>query len=620
MPKKLPSLEWFKGRSNYLEQQNTKRDDMFEALDQYRHGEWSMDDELLEIDWIHESRDPIFAQQSDSAKHILSDVSPSISLLPYNPGGEGTDIADRHEKGLRWLLNSASRRRPATIVRDVVSSAVDYAEVASQVVYIPQQIKDVKAAGGNAQRYESMLRRGPFAVIIHNPRTVYCRYSDMGAEEVILLADEDPHNVIDLWGDKADGLKKKMGKVKGGFSDTVKLKDYTSYDFRAVWVEWGEGGEMIEIERGKWPWPFMGWVCQYGGTSLEDKGQFQRKPLLANMYHFDIYDDINRVRTMRFSDMIRTMGEARETFQSDTRMTPDRDASSGDLVDHIHTEEALTPKRDHIPNPSMSTLYAELRGDVQKSMLSDLLLGAEVPQGAAFASINLVTESAKKVLRSSQALAQHAVADILETMLLYIHYDNSEVISYGTGKGDRGDVYLIKGSEIVPKNLYVTVKLEVDLPTDFQARTVTARAQIDAGINSRVGAMEDIGIKNATEVVEEIAGERLDETMMRIEMQNIEFSQSMQLQEQMRQQITKQIMSDPQFMQQIAAQMQEQAVPPSNEQQRRPGEPPRGVQQFLGEAGPESLVPSEANAAEGGPTSEEFGAAEIRARQQEGFQ
>ncbi|KKN12002.1 hypothetical protein LCGC14_1020950, partial [marine sediment metagenome] len=211
----LPDLDWFKGRANYLEEQNKDRDKMYEALDSYRHGEWSMDEEMTEIDWVHESRDPIFAQQSDSAKHILADVNPSISLTPYDPGDEGTGIADRHEKGLRWLLDSASRRRQATIVQDVVSSAVDYAEVTAQVVYIPQQIKDIKAAGGNAKRYEAMLRRGPFAVIIHNPKTVYARYSDMGAEEVVLKTEDDPHNVIDLWGEKADKLKKKLKDSKG---------------------------------------------------------------------------------------------------------------------------------------------------------------------------------------------------------------------------------------------------------------------------------------------------------------------------------------------------------------------------------------------------------------------
>jgi hypothetical protein len=126
--------------------------------------------------------------------------------------------------------------------------------------------------------------------------------------------------------------------------------------------------------------------------------------------------------------------------------------------------------------------------------------------------------------------------------------------------------------------------------------------------------MEDIGIKNVSETEEEIASERLSETMLRIEMENIQYTESVQLQEQMKQQIMQEIMSNPQFMQQIAAQMQPQQQP-----QRRSGEPPRGVPEQSGEVAPESLVPSEANAAEGGPTTEEFASQEIRARQQEGL-
>ena len=613
----MPKLEWFRGRANYLEDTYRDRDDMFESLDNYRHGEWSMDEELTEIDWIHESRDPIFAQQSDSAKHILSDVYPSISLVPYNPGGN--EIADRHEKGLRWLLDSASRRRQASIVQDVVASAVDYSEITAQVVYLPQQIKDVKAAGGNATRYEAMLRRGPFAVIIHNPRTVFARYSDMGAEEVVLKTEDDPHNIIDLWGNKANGLKKLLRDRKGGPPETVDLYDYTSYDYRAVWVDFG--GELIEIENSEWPWPFLPWVCRYGGTSLESDTHFQRKPFLANMYHFDLYDDINRVRTLRFSDMIRTAAEPRDVFQSDTRMTPDIDASSGDLTTHIDTEESLVPRLARQPDPSMSSLYGELLGDVERSTLSRLLLGSEVPAGAAFASINLVSESALKVLRTPQSLAQNGLADILETMLLYIHYDNSEVISYGTGKTDLGEQYLITGDEINPQNLYISVKLEADLPTDYQARTVTARAQIDAGINSRENAMEDIGVKNTSEVKEEIISERLEETMLAVEVENIQFTSSVEAQENMRQQVMEELMSNPEFLQQVAQQMQQQQQQGPPQQEGVPGQQPRGVQQFSGDdIGPESLIPSEANAAEGGPTTEEFGAQEIRARQQEGLQ
>ncbi len=614
MAEKLPDLDWFKGRSNYLESQNTDRDKMYEALDSYRHGEWSMDEELLKIDWVSESRDPIFAQQTDSAKYILADVSPSISLTPYNPGDDGTDIADRHEKGLRWFLAGASKRRQATVVQDTVASAVDYSEVTAQVMYLPQQIKDVKAAGGNATRYEAMQRQGPFATIFHNPKTVHARYSDMGAEEVLLVTEEDPHNIIDLWGKKADKLKKKLKDSEGRVEPAIK-KDYTSYDWRCVWVEWG--GEDYEIERKKWPWPFLGWTCRYGGTSLEDRGDFQRKPILANAYHFDLVDDINTVRSMRHSEMIRTTSRARDVFQSDTRTSPDIDASSGDLYVHIDTEEMIIPQPQNVPDPAMSELYAELRGDFQKSGLSDMLLGSDVPTGAAFASINIVSESAMKVLRSPQALAQNALADILETMLLYIHYTDSEEIAYGTGKTDRGEQYLIKGSEIDPKNLYVSVKLEADLPTDHQAKTVTGRAQIDAGINSREGVMEDTGIKNTSERMEQIAKERLEETMLAVRLKNIDFTEDMQMKQEMQAQLMEELKANPELLMQMLQEIQAAQSP--NGAERRPGEPPRGVQEFLGETRTESLVPSETNAAEGEPSGEVFAPQENRARQQEGL-
>ena len=46
MPR-LPSLKWFQGRADYLEKQNKERDEMFDALDDYRHGEWALDEGLL---------------------------------------------------------------------------------------------------------------------------------------------------------------------------------------------------------------------------------------------------------------------------------------------------------------------------------------------------------------------------------------------------------------------------------------------------------------------------------------------------------------------------------------------------------------------------------------------
>ena len=159
-----------------------------------------------------------------------------------------------------------------------------------------------------------------------------------------------------------------------------------------------------------------------------------------------------------------------------------------------------------------------------------------------------------QILRSRRELAQNSAADAIEIMLLYLHYDKAEAVGYVTG--DEGEVtkYSIVGSDVVPENLYVFVDLEADLPTDRAQRTVTARAQIDAGINSRAGAMEDIGIKNVSETQDSIAEERLFENVLQIEMRNEQFQSDMQMRQQIQQEVMQQILQDPQFLQQIMQQ------------------------------------------------------------------
>jgi len=593
----MPDIEWYRGRAEYLRKLNSDRDDMFDEIDKARKGEWELDDELQQIDWVHKMVDPSFAQASEAATRILADVNPRISLLPYDPEMGSDDKADDHEKGLRWLLDSASRRRAASIVSDVVASAVNYGEVTAQVVYLPQQIKDVKAAGGNPVRWEAMMRHGPFAVIVHNPRNVYAKYSDLGVEEVVLIAEYDPESVASLWPAASIELKKAIEASSGTVVKAGTLYDYVSYDHRCVWYEWG--GKDYELDNSEWKWPFLNWVCRIGGTNLEMDTDHARRPLLGNMYHFNMYDTMNRVRTLRMSDVIRKAGMPRTTFMSDTRKSPDIDASTGDVVTHIRTEESIQDRRLEPADPAMTQLYTELQQDQQAGTLSRLLLGGEIPSGAAFASINLVTHSAMGAIRPSQFLAQAVLADILETMLLWLHYTNESAVTYYTDKDGKTSQYLIDGEDVKPENVYITVELSADLPTDQQSRTVTARAQIDAGINSRQGAMEDIGIKDASEVQKKIIEERMVETMLETELRNESFMNDQQMRQELQQQVLQQIMSDPAFLQQVAGMMQKG--------ERRPGEPPRGVQEFGGEMmSPETLVPGESNPAEGGPVPAEF--------------
>jgi len=193
----------------------------------------------------------------------MSDPHPEVSLAPYTISDEGAELADQHEKALSWLLRSMARRRPATIVEDTVRSAHRYAMVAAEVIYLPEQIKNLKAVKADTIRYEALMRRGPFMLEFHHPSNVYPRFSPMGLEELVVVEKYHPRTVVDMYGEAAKELKKAITS-DDRWSDIkeVKLWRYWSWDAVVVWVD--NGGDVIEIARDPWVYPFIPWACRIG--------------------------------------------------------------------------------------------------------------------------------------------------------------------------------------------------------------------------------------------------------------------------------------------------------------------------------------------------------------------
>ena len=92
-------------------------------------------------------------------------------------------------------------------MRDIILSALLYDEVAAQVIFLPTQIKAVKAFEGDLRNLNSAMMQGPFAIMIRNPRHVHVSYSDLMPEAVLLKRVMKVSEVLDFWGKKAQKLK-----------------------------------------------------------------------------------------------------------------------------------------------------------------------------------------------------------------------------------------------------------------------------------------------------------------------------------------------------------------------------------------------------------------------------
>jgi hypothetical protein len=573
----VPGLDWFDGRVNALVAGYKDRQDLFNKTDQAIHADWHLPEQLVKTGWVFKQVEIIFRQVVAAAQRILADSRPRITLVPSKTTQPMLNRVDAQEKALEWLLSAASRRREATIVEDIVESAIKYSEVTHEVVFMKEQIKNVKAAGGNPNRYQAMERRGPFAIVTHHPGSVFPRYSDMGVEEVASEEIVDPHDVVDLYGDAARQVRDYLQEHQGQLVQCT-LRTYHSYDYKAVWVRMGPptsgggqpgvagqhvlpipsaGGEVFEIAREKWQWPFLPWVARLGGSSLETRSDFKRRTLLSDAVYTNSFDTLSRVKSLRFSEMVRYAGAEKQVFKSPNRLEPDSSSQSAAPRVHIEEDEDLATLQPPLPDPGMGLLYQELRGEVQKSTLSEVLFGGNVPVGAAFATINLVTHSAMAVLKEPRRLSQYAIADTLELMLLWAHYTKTNLVGYGKDESGKRQEYLIKWKDIDPANLYIEVDLTADVPTDRQARMLAATQGVTAGILSRARAREEVGIHNASEEEEAILRERIVDTLQSIDLQNEQFMGSLEAQQKMRQQFMDELMKNPEML----MQMMQQAMP-----------------------------------------------------------
>ncbi|MDH5508645.1 MAG: hypothetical protein OEZ02_15595, partial [Anaerolineae bacterium] len=314
--KTVKDLSYYQTLAQEMVQADYERDQMLRAMDDMWHNRWSLPKNVADLKWIHKvvSTDPHDALRAGT--RVLSSVEPRIKLHPLGPNDETRANTDKIERALGWHFKNASRRRRASVLRDIVLSALLYDEVVAQVVYLPHQVEAMRAFEGDTRRLEAAQRYGPYSIIVRNPRQVHVRYSDWMPEAVLLKKVLRSDEVVDFWGKKAAKLKTHLNRKENRQMDYVTLYDYMDLDHRVVWAvpqqgagalsaPLGEGeGGAVQILREKHDLGFLPWVAKVGGTTLEDGGAHQRIPLLYSVYKAGQWDTQNIVETLMTSEVI----------------------------------------------------------------------------------------------------------------------------------------------------------------------------------------------------------------------------------------------------------------------------------------------------------------------------
>ncbi len=565
-------LEEIQSAASKMIYEDANRDVAMLAYQEMAHNGWNLPDEVKQMPWIRKviSSDPENALKTGD--RILSTLPMSIRYQPIAPGLENKKRANMIENILKWQVKSANRRKGKGIESDVARSALTYDAVAMQVIDLDYQIEQKMTLQADAKREKAARRYSRFLTKIYNPRFVHVRYSDLMPEAVLLVQYKHAQQVIDEWGDKAKDIPGMADLASRSHDDDwVTYYDYWDYYTRAAWLQ---EGIMVTpeitmsmdyvLDVGDSPTPFLPWVCLMGGSELEDDPEHKYQPLLYSVYTSGAWETQNIVKTLAVSEAIALSGSPRFVDEGPTQQEADIEYMSPERIAKAAPQHIIRALQPPDFSSALATVDAMQAAQIDKSTLSRILQGGEVPAGIAFASLNLITQNSVSVLKPAKDLAEKALAEMCTLMLLWTEFTGEDLYGYSGEKNEEGTEMVISADEIDPMGIYIECELHPDAPTDRQQRVNTAAIAVDQLDMPKEMAMEEIGITDPIAAQKTRWLERKLEHVMEMRMQREMMMMEAEIEIQTQQRIMMMQMEMQQAMQQAqqVQQMPEQGMSP----------------------------------------------------------
>ncbi len=527
----MESLEQYQQLADQMLRQDAEKDQMMAAMEAMWQSRWQLPEEIGALRWMHKviSTDPHDALRA--GVRVLSGTDPRIKVLPVGLGVDKTTPTEEVERALAGLFHQANRRRQATVLRDILLSALLYDEVVAQVVYLPHQIRALRAAGGNPRSLEAARRYGPFAVLVRNPRQVSVRYSDWMAEAVLYRQVMPVADLVSFWGKNAKGVQQMQGKDSR--LRYASVYDYMDQENRVVWAYLHEdpaavlpgagidgSATPVEVVRQPHGLGFLPWVARVGGTTLAQSPVEQRIPLLYSVYKSGQWETQNVLETLLTSEVIAYAAAPRMKVEGATDQVEVDYGEPGRMA-HVPPGHSLEPMDPPGLDAGLAQIADRVSQRIGKSTVPRVLQTGEFPSGTAFATLNLVTQSGLKSLSPYKELAEKALEDILMQMLDWISLDGRPVLTYARRRDGVGEQVVLDPAKADPSRLMVEVELTADVPADQASRIEAAATAVRELGYSRTRALEFIGEPAPSFVLEEARREQLAALEHELEMEKL---------------------------------------------------------------------------------------------------
>lgn len=516
----------------------------YEGIDAMVNSEWNLPSEIAALKWMRKviSSDPQSALET--ARRTLSTIEPIPFYQPTNKNEETKIAASEIEMNLLWQLKQANKRSKKDLVGDIVESALRYDKVCVQTIPLKWQMEgQAEMEGEIPTRYRAAKNKGGFIVEVHNPKDVHDRWTPLGLDAVLLAKTMSSREAVGFYGDVARELKEKAEEFDE--ETFVTVFDYWDYDRRLitcteptrhrhkqkptaskyVFVDSEDDEETFNME-------FLGgWTIKEGGSSLDVAKQHSVRPMLGMIEKTGLWETQNIIQSIVTSEVI--------GYSAAPRLKITGPDSEGVRVDYgdINKPLRLKPGEDveqmtpPVMDQNMMHVNDRIQAAIDKYTVAKSLQNLDFPSGTAFATVNAVIKSATAALDPFKSLAEDAIADILENILLWTHFTEEPLVGYGYKEDDMGHQYILESKYIDPANVYIDVKLTAHVPTDYLQRIEAAIAMKNQLNFPKDESYKHLDVTNPDQLVDKWRQERLDDHEFQLRMREMAADTDLRIQQ-----------------------------------------------------------------------------------------
>jgi hypothetical protein len=541
--------------------------DLMKEMDKHYFMEWDDPNETEETKKLYKKTvSPSTHNALIGAIRLMTSTEPAFNVM-YDVADENAKaVSEQIERLCKAIWYHSGRFKATPLEQPVVDALLRYGMAVISITDTSDLLKimeDKKVSKSELQAVKRLVKTTPFLLEAWDPKGVYAEWGRFGLTAVYRQTLMRLAEVKQQFGENA--IKNIVGTDKGDDNKAVIYADYWDLDKHIAWISSSEGsgeqviaGEpIVDEEHGLPAIPIVIGVSE--GSYMDVEREHQIMPLLYAAEKSGLWERENLELTFLYTNLF-AIGTnptfVYETLREEGDFRVDYSVPGGRL--EIAPGEKYYPlNKDIITSDMLQGLSIASNGIEQSTMHKQALGGmGGIGANAAFSTVSLLNQAGRLPLTSPQKRGGWMIGTVME--IVFEMMKNS---------GGNRSVRLESGSvasidtDLIPDDLIIEGKLEVDLPQDMLSQTNVAGMVIQSGLASRRWARQNLlNIGQSESMENEIWSENAGLALFRQYLQG---------------EISKAQMMDQLKMQQSMEQMQ--GGMPLGAQQQQQGGMPQGV-------------------------------------------